>query len=322
VCQRLVHAEALQQLAREAEAAEGAGDAAAALALWRRALELLPPASQQSQKVAERAAAQSRTIEAAGAAPRDAGPPPGSFWARRLAPLGVAGVLLWKLKFVLVFVLTKAKLLLLGLTKSSTLFSMLLSFGVYWTAWGWRFAAGLIASMYVHEIGHVAALQRLGIRATAPMFVPGLGAFVRMEQYPADAREDARVGLAGPVWGLGAALVAFAAWRITGAPFWGGVAHAAAWLNLFNLLPVWQLDGGRGLRALARGERLVVVATMAGALWATGEGLLVLLLIAAAWRTLGGEPGPGDRRALVEFVGLIAALAALCAIELPGVSGP
>ena len=91
-------------------------------------------------------------------------------------------------------------------------------------------------------------------------------------------------------YGLGAALAAFAAWRVTGAAFWGGIAHAAAWLNLFNLLPVWQLDGSRGLRALARSERFVVVAAMAGALWATGEGLLVLLLIAAGWRALGGEP--------------------------------
>jgi Zn-dependent protease len=149
------------------------------------------------------------------------------------------------------------------------------------------------------------------------MFVPGLGAFVRMEQYTADAREDARVGLAGPVWGLGAALVAWTAWRATGEPFWGGVAHAAAWLNLFNLLPVWPLDGSRGLRALSRAERWVVVAVMAGALWTTGEGLLILLLVAAVWRTLGGAPGPGDRRALAELVVLVAALAALCTIRLP-----
>ena len=321
-CQRLVHADTLRRLAEEASAAAGSGDSPAALALWRRALELVPPDSRQSRQIAERVSSLSLEIEARGGDTAVAGPPPGTVWARWLAPLGVAGLVLWKFKFVLVLVLTKAKLLVVGLTKSSTLFSILLSFAVYWTAWGWRFAAGLLASMYVHEIGHVAALQKLGIRATAPMFVPGLGAFVRMEQYPADAREDARVGLAGPVWGLGAALAAWAVWRGTGAPFWGGVAHAAGWLNLFNLLPVWQLDGGRGMRALSRPERWLVVATMGGAFWATGEGLLLLLLVAAGWRALAGEPGPGDRRALGEFVVLVAALAVLCTIELPGLAAP
>jgi hypothetical protein len=104
---------------------------------------------------------------------------------------------LWKLKFVVVLVASKLKLLLAGLFKLPTLLSILVSFGVYWTAWGWRFAAGLLATMYVHEIGHVAALKRLGIRATAPMFVPGWGRSSGWEQYPADAHEDAQVGLAG-----------------------------------------------------------------------------------------------------------------------------
>jgi len=73
--------------------------------------------------------------------------------------------------------LGKGKLLLLGLTKSTTLFTMLLSMGVYWTAWGWRFALGLVLSIYVHEMGHVAALQRYGIKATAPMFIPGFAGY-------------------------------------------------------------------------------------------------------------------------------------------------
>src|SRR5439155_143942 len=83
---------------------------------------------------------------------------------------------------------------LLGLTKASTLFTMLLSAGVYWAAWGWKFALGVVLSIYVHEMGHVQALQRYGIKATAPMFIPGVGAVVRLKQYPASPR-DARVGL-------------------------------------------------------------------------------------------------------------------------------
>src|SRR6266487_4330085 len=141
---------------------------------------------------------------------------------------------------------------------------------------------GVVLSIYVHEMGHVQALQRYGIKATAPMFIPGVGAVVRLKQYPADRREDARVGLAGPIWGLGAAVVAYAVYRATGSGIWGAIAHFGAWVNLFNLLPVWQLDGGRGFRALTRGQRWIAAA-MIGAMWlVTGEGLLVLLGLAAA----------------------------------------
>src|SRR5437870_5020636 len=93
---------------------------------------------------------------------------------------------------------------------------MLLSAGLYWTIWGWKFAFGLVLSIYIHEMGHVQALQRYGIKATAPMFIPGFGAVIRLKQHPADAREDARVGLAGPLRGLRAALAAYAVYRATG----------------------------------------------------------------------------------------------------------
>src|SRR5207302_3963478 len=95
------------------------------------------------------------------------------------------------------FLLTKGKLLLLGLTKATTFFSMLLSLGVYWAAWGWKFALGLVLSIYIHEMGHVFALRRLGFKASAPMFIPGLGALIRLRQHPANPREDAEIGLAG-----------------------------------------------------------------------------------------------------------------------------
>ena len=71
----------------------------------------------------------------------------------------------------------KAKALLLGLTKGTTLLTMLLSLGVYWSMWGWPLRLGLVLSIYVHEMGHVIALARYGFRATAPMFIPGLGAW-------------------------------------------------------------------------------------------------------------------------------------------------
>ena len=275
-CQRLVHADELKRLAAAAEQATQAGDSSAALAAWREALDLLPRDSTQHQVVSARVLELSRAID------RAPGPAKQSRLGKGAAGLGALGALLVKFKFALIFLLTKAKLLLLGLTKASTFFTMVLSAGVYWTIWGWKFALGVVLSIYVHEMGHVQALQRYGIKATAPMFIPGVGAVVRLKQYTADRREDARVGLAGPIWGLGAAVVAYAVYRATQSGIWGAIAHFGAWVNLFNLLPVWQLDGGRGFRALTRGQRWIAAA-MIGAMWlVTGEGLLVLLGLAAA----------------------------------------
>ena len=125
--------------------------------------------------------------------------------------------------------LTKAKFVLLGLTKLNTLLSMMAFFAVYWTMFGWKFALGFVLAIYIHEMGHVVALRKYGIAASAPMFVPFLGAFVRMRQYPANVGQDARVGLAGPIWGLGASVVAWLGALITGQPIWYAIAHTSAW---------------------------------------------------------------------------------------------
>jgi Zn-dependent protease len=216
-----------------------------------------------------------------------------------------------------VLVLTKAKFLILGLTKASTFFSMFLSLGVYWTAFGWWFALGLVLSIYVHEMGHVFALDRYGIKAGAPMFVPGLGAMIRLKQRLTDPRQDAQVGLAGPLWGLGAALFAYAVALATGSPAWAAIAQFGAFLNLFNLLPIWQLDGGRAFRALARSQRWFAAMAIALA-WALSEQpLLVLLLIAATLRTLSETPpAHGDRPTLIQYVTLVAALTTLTLIPV------
>ena len=240
---------------------------------------------------------------------------------RWLASLGVAGLLLWKFKFLLAFAVTKGKFLLLGLTKASTFFSMLLAMGVYWSIWGWKFAAGFIAMIYIHEMGHVAALHRLGIRAEAPMFVPGLGAYVRLNQYPASAREDARVGLAGPLWGLGAAAVCYAIYVWFDQPIFAAFAHAGALLNLFNLIPVWQLDGSRGLRPLARRGRMLLSGIILLGYVFTAEGLLLLLALVCAWRCFDRDmPARSDQRTFIEFALIAGLLALLSAVPMPGVT--
>jgi Zn-dependent protease len=235
----------------------------------------------------------------------------------RLAGLGALGLVLWKFKGLAIFLLTKGKVLLLGLTKAKTLFSMLLSMGAYASAWGWQFAVGFVLSIYVHEMGHVMALRRLGIGATAPMFIPFVGAFIRAKEYPASPREDAEVGLAGPLWGLGASIACLAVAIATGSPFWAALARTGAWLNLFNLLPVWQLDGGRGFNALTRKQRWWAAGAL-GAAWALSEeSLLALLLLAALFRAAVGQPAERpDRSAFVKYVGLVAVLAWLASLSI------
>ena len=129
------------------------------------------------------------------------------------------------------------------------------------------------------------------------------------------------MGLAGPIWGLGAAVVVYACYLATGYPILAGLAHAGALINLFNLIPVWQLDGARGMRALARPERFAIGGFVLVAYVMTSEGTLLLILLAAAWKAFEKDaPAASDRRAFVEFAGLIVALALLTAIRVPGLA--
>jgi len=313
VCHALVHAAELKSLALAAQTAAAGGDASAEITSWRRARELLPAGSRQHQQIAGKVADLSRRL--------DAGPRPPDASGRRWKGGGILatlGLLAWKLKAFLLLLLTKGKLLLLGFTNAGTLLSMALSFGLYWKVFGWAFAAGLILSLYVHEMGHVAALHRLGIRSSLPMFLPGIGAIVRLRQHPASPSEDARIGLAGPLWGMGAAIAAYLMFLGGGWPLLGAVARFGAWVNLFNLLPVWQLDGGRAIRALSRAQRIAVALAMA-ALWVwTREGLLILLLVVAGLRAFGSDaPADGDRKALFQYLLLLAVLSAMCLIHVP-----
>jgi Zn-dependent protease len=209
-------------------------------------------------------------------------------------------------------ILTKGKLLLLGLTKASTFFSMFAALGVYWVEYGFWFGFGLVASIYLHEMGHVMALTRYGVEASAPLFVPGLGAFIRLKQEFHDPRQDARVALAGPLWGLIAALVCAGLYAAVRQPVFLALAHFGALINLFNLIPIWQLDGGRVFRSLNRPERWLAVTALATAWAATEDGLLLLMTIAGAIRTTVDRPSPrADRGALAQYIALLAMLATL-----------
>ena len=299
-CGQLAHAQEFEALSQHARLAGQAGDWRGARLAWEKALPLLPPDSSEYRTVQAR-------IHNIDLQLSDK-----SVWAKRAAKLGPVGVVLWKFKTIALLVFTKGKLVLLGLTKLNTFLSMLLFFAVYWQIFGWKFALGFVLSIYVHEMGHVIALRRYGIAATSPMFIPFVGALVRMKQYPANAAQDARVGLAGPIWGLGATVVAWLSGIATGQPIWYAIAHTSAWLNLFNLIPIWQLDGGRGFRALTRKQRGMALGA-ALAMWVmTQETMLLLIAAGALYRLFSRDyPAEDDNPVLTQYIGLIVLLALL-----------
>jgi Zn-dependent protease len=299
-CNRLTHAQEFEALAQHAKLAGQAGDWHGAKLAWEKALPLLPPNSSEYRTVAAR-------IENINHQLSDK-----SVWAKRAAKLGPVGVVLWKFKTIALLVLTKAKFVLLGLTKISTFLSMLAFFAVYWGMFGWKFALGFVLSIYIHEMGHVIALRKYGIAASSPMFIPFVGALVRMKQYPANVAQDARVGLAGPIWGLGATIVAWLGGLSTGLPIWYAIAHTSAWLNLFNLIPIWQLDGGRGFRALTRKQRGMALGAALAMWFMTQETMLLLISAGAAYRLFSKDyPADDDNGALIQYIGLIVLLSLL-----------
>jgi Zn-dependent protease len=322
-CGRLVHSATLKKLAADAEAAEKAGDLSTALTAWRDTLELLPPNTRQHAVILQRIQALSGRVDEGGASQQ------GSAWKKGAAGLSGLALLLFKFKSVALIVLTKGKFLLLGLTKAPTLFSMLISMWYYFVLWGWKFAIGFVVCMYIHEMGHVWMLRRFGIRATAPMFIPGLGALVRLEQYPVTAVEESRTGLAGPLWGLGAAAVCYAVYVATGLEYWGALAQSGGVINLFNLIPVWQLDGGHGLKSLSKGQRWLLAVVVGATFYFTGtvsadhevqrqNFLLAIIGICALVRAVAGDaPKQRDDLGLFQFALLIITLGALASIDLP-----
>ncbi len=163
---------------------------------------------------------------------------------RLLGPIGAAALLLATKLKALLLLLPKIKFL-------TTSASMVVSIAAYALLWGWSFAVGFVLLLLVHEMGHVIQLRREGIKASAPMFIPFLGAVVAAKSLGDDAAAEARVGLAGPVLGTLGTLVPLVIWLVTGEAFWQALAYVGFFINLFNLLPVLPLDGGRAMAALS-----------------------------------------------------------------------
>jgi Zn-dependent protease len=182
-------------------------------------------------------------------------------------------------RFAALVAAVKALVLLLpNLKLLTTAGTMAVSVAAYSLLWGWTFAFGFVVLLFVHEMGHVIQLRREGVSASTPMFIPFLGAVITARTLGDNAAAEARVGLAGPILGgLGSALC-LVIWRLTGNDFWEALAFVGFLLNLFNLLPVSPLDGGRAMAAMAPAMWFVGLAMMVAFLFLTHFSNPIILL--------------------------------------------
>jgi Zn-dependent protease len=176
----------------------------------------------------------------------------------------------------------KAVLLLLPKVKLlATSGSMLVSIAVYGALWGWTFGVGIVLLLFVHEMGHVIQMRREGIPTTAMLFVPFMGAVVGMRRMPDDALAEARVGLAGPLLGSIGAAVCLVIYGATHDDYWRALAFVGFFINLFNLLPVIPLDGGRAMAAMSPWMWFVGFAMVVALLFIAPSPLLIIIVIFA-----------------------------------------
>ncbi|HEX4281173.1 MAG TPA: site-2 protease family protein [Solirubrobacteraceae bacterium] len=197
---------------------------------------------------------------------------------RRLSAIGAAIVaVLAKLKAI-ILLLPKVKLL----ASSGTI---LVSLAAYAVIWGWPFAAGFVALLFVHEMGHAIQLRREGIKASWPMFIPFLGAVIAARSLGDNATAEARVGLAGPILGSIGAAACVLVWHATGNDLWRALAFTGFFLNLFNLLPVVPLDGGRAMAAMAPWMWFVGFAAIIPLAIIFPNPIILLILVFAGFET-------------------------------------
>ena len=295
-CRSLVHREELEKISDEARQLETQGRLREAHDAWRSALLLLPNMSKQADWIRMHAA-QLKTKADEARLP-EIEPEPENKWASRLGPVGPVAILL-----------AKSKALLTAVFKLKFLLSFAAFVGVYWSLYGWQFGLGFAGLILIHELGHYVDVRRRGLPAEMPVFLPGLGAYVRWQALGVSLETRAAVSLAGPFAGLLAAVACLVLWQRTGEHLWAALASASAVLNVLNLIPVWVLDGGQAAAALSKVDRIVLL-TAALLLWlGLGQGVYFLVAVGVGYRFFTKDfPVQGNWRTTAYFVALLGML--------------
>ncbi|HEY6456357.1 MAG TPA: site-2 protease family protein [Steroidobacteraceae bacterium] len=294
----------LEQLAAAARMHEERREFTAARDVWLKALALLPPDSSQAEWVrgnVQRLAAVSANAPEL---------PARKAWIGRLGPLAP-----------LVLLLGKGKILL-ALFKLKFILSLGAFIAVYWGLYGIRFGVGFAILILVHEMGHFIEIRRRGLPAEMPVFLPGLGAYVRWAALGVSVQTRSLISLAGPMAGLLGAAVCALLWLRNREPFWIGLASLSAMLNILNLIPVWVLDGGQAIAALDKNERfmLAAVAVILAAYFA--QPLFLLVAAGALYRAFTKDlPSLPSHATTAYYLAILAGLGyviALAPVPVPG----
>ncbi len=299
-CGSLVYGEHIAGLAAAAQQMEREKLWLEARAAWGAALVWLPHETTQAQALQKRIA----SIDAHD----DADKEKAARWAKRLGPLAPVLVLLGKLKGIL-FLLFKFKFL----------FSFLTFFGLYWALFGWKFGLGFTLSILVHEMGHFWAVKRRGLKVDLPVFLPGLGAYVRWYAMGIPLDGLASIALAGPLFGLGAALFCLGLFAWTHQQVYVALAHTGAFINLLNLIPVLGLDGAQATYALTKLQRGLLLMSALALFAVMHEGVFLFLAAGLAWRLFTkDEPAQASNKTMMYYLLLLFALGAFLRIVPPG----
>jgi Zn-dependent protease len=308
-CHALVHSVRLDQLARDARALEARALFPQAAELWETSLTLLPHDSKQAEWVRERLG--TLALAHAGTQPEEPASPSGTpaakpkaptpNWVKKLGPFGPLALLLLKLKSAF-FLLFKLKFLF------SFAFFIVLYVGIF----GWRYGLGISVCILIHEMGHFVDIKRRGLPAEMPVFLPGLGAYVRWASLGVTRRQIAQISLAGPLAGWIAAAVCYLLYAHTRDPIWAALARTGAVLNVLNLIPVWVLDGGQAVHSLAAEERVVLLAAALGLWYYTREGIFLFVAAGFTWSLFTKDkPHQSDWSTWAYYAALMVALAVI-----------
>lgn len=216
--------------------------------------------------------------------------------------VAVAAAVLFKAKGLLVLLLAKLKFVLAGLKflqlgkVLTTGGTMAVTIWVYATTFGLPFAFGFVLLIFLHEMGHAAAMRLHGIEFGAPVFIPFVGAMIAMKKQPPNVRVEAEVAIAGPIAGGLAAAACWALGAALGSPLLVALAFSGFFLNLFNLLPISPLDGGRIAGAISRWFWVVGLVAAITLAIRTGNPLLWAIVVLGGFRAVQSFRGKGEEQ--------------------------
>ena len=193
-----------------------------------------------------------------------------------LAPIGIVLLLLIKfgakLKFLILPILKFFPILL------KTGGTMLFAIWAYSLFWGWKFAAGLVILILLHEFGHLIAARLFRLKVGLPVFIPFMGALIALKEAPRHAWVEFWIAAGGPIFGGLASLGCHCIYFATGNEFFSALAYTGYFLNLFNLMPTGFLDGGRMVTALSPWLWLVGI-LIAGAFAVYRPSFIIFLIL-------------------------------------------